>query len=153
MNSKSAPRLKERLVGTWTLQSYEERNTETGETNHPMGEHATGFIIYSDDGYMSAQISAAGRPVFADSDMFSGTTQEFAAAGQSYLAYSGPFDVDEAGGTVYHRVAVSLFPNWAGMRQVRAAALDGDTLRLAFERPQHTQGAARTVELVWRRAA
>lgn len=144
--------LKEQLVGTWALQSYVETNMETGEKTYPMGKTPSGFIIYTADDYMSAQISAAGRERFSANDMFGGTEKEYTAAGQSYLAYSGPFEVDEQASKVTHIISISLYPNWVGMRQVRIFKLEGDILRLSFERPQLSRGAMRTADLVWIRA-
>ncbi|HDR9872871.1 TPA: lipocalin-like domain-containing protein [Burkholderia cenocepacia] len=153
MNTQALGSLKERLVGTWTLQSYVETNTDTQEVTEPMGRGPHGFIIYTSDGYMSAQISAAGRSSFSADDMFGGSGKEYTEAGQSYLAYSGPFDVDEGARKVFHNISVSLYPNWVGMRQVRIVTLTGDTLRLSFESPQLSRGAMRTADLVWIRAA
>ena len=60
--------------------------------------------------------------------MYRGVPDDYVAAGVSYLAYSGPYYVDEARRTVEHEMAVSLFPNWKGQRQLRIPELDGDTL-------------------------
>lgn len=144
--------LRERLVGTWILQSYIETNVDTHEVTHPMGEKPHGFIIYTADGYMSAQISAAGRAPFSDDDMFGGSPAEYTAAGRSYLAYSGPFQVDATACKVHHDIAISLFPNWASIRQTRVVTLNGDTLQLSFESPQRSRGAMRTADLLWKRA-
>ena len=81
---------------------------------HPMGEDLGGLIIYSPDGYMSGQMMKPGRPAYASGDMEHGTTEELAAAAAGYLAYSGPFYVDEEAATLRHHMAVSLFPNWIG---------------------------------------
>jgi hypothetical protein len=61
--------------------------------------------------------------------MYRGTPDEYVAARISYLAYSGPYYVDEERRIVEHEMAVSLFPNWSGQRQVRVARLDGDQLQ------------------------
>ena len=53
MNKKS---LREQLVGAWTLSSCVERDIETGVENHPLGERPLGLILYTPDGYMSAQL-------------------------------------------------------------------------------------------------
>jgi toxin ParE1/3/4 len=53
MSEKS---LRERLVGAWALTSYVERDVETGVENHPFGEHPLGFVLYTPDGYVSAQL-------------------------------------------------------------------------------------------------
>lgn len=46
--------LRERLVGAWTLTSYVFRDIKTGVEDRPFGERPLGFILYTPDGYMSA---------------------------------------------------------------------------------------------------
>jgi Lipocalin-like domain len=103
--------LKEQLVGAWTLSSCVERDVETGLENHPFGEHPLGLILYTPDGYMSAQLQRPERPPFADGDLLHATQEEYAAAGSSYVAYSGRFFVDEGKKSLSHEMAVSFFPN------------------------------------------
>ena len=145
--------LRESLVGAWELVSCTETDVETGEVFLPMGEAPVGFILYTPDGYMSAQLSAPDRANFADGDMYRGTPDEYTAAGLSYLAYSGPYHVDETHRTVEHGMAVSAFPNWAGERQLRLVELDGDQLTLRTDRPSMFNGSLKDATIVWRRAA
>ena len=58
--------LREQLVGAWALMSFVERDIETGVENHPFGEHPLGLILYTPDGYVSAQLQRPERPPFAD---------------------------------------------------------------------------------------
>lgn len=145
--------LRDALVGTWHLVSCVETDIETGTVFLPMGEHPRGLILYTPDGYMSAQLSAPDRTHFANDDMYRGTPREYVAAGKSYLAYSGPYYVDEVRRTVTHEMAVSLFPNWTGQRQVRIARLEGETLHLATAAPAIFDGTLKTALITWRRAA
>ena len=47
------------LIGAWRLVSYEGR---TGDNVlYPLGEDATGYIMYTHDGHMSVAMMAAGR--------------------------------------------------------------------------------------------
>jgi hypothetical protein len=143
--------LREALVGAWQFVSCVETDAETGEIFLPMGPHPLGFILYTPDGYMSAQLSGTDRANFARDDMYGGTPEEYVAAGISYLAYSGPYRVDEASRTVEHGMDVSLFPNWQGQRQLRIPELDGETLVLATDRPTLFAGSLKTARITWRR--
>ena len=143
---------REALIGAWQLVSCVETDVETGEIFLPMGPHPAGFILYTPDGYMSAQLSSPDRADFASGDMYRGAPEDYVAAGASYLAYSGPYRVDEARRTVEHGMAVSLFPNWQGERQLRIPELDGDTLVLATDRPTLFAGSLKTARITWRRA-
>ena len=138
--------LREQLVGAWALMSFVERDIETGVENHPFGEHPLGVILYTPDGYVSAQLQRPERPPLH------ATPEEYAAAGRSYIAYSGRFFVDEAKRSLSHEMAVSLFPNWLGQRQVRLVEVNGERLQLSTDGPQRFNGVLKTATLTWRRA-
>jgi hypothetical protein len=144
--------LREQLVGAWALSSFFERDIETGVENRPFGERPRGLILYTPDGYMSAQLQRPDRQAFADGDLLRATPEEYAAAGSSYIAYSGRFFVDEAKMSLSHEMAVSFFPNWLGQRQVRLVVVDGKRLQLSTDGPQRFNGVLKTATLTWRRA-
>jgi hypothetical protein len=144
--------LREQLVGAWALSSFVERDIETGVENRPFGERPLGLILYTPDGYMSAQLQRPDRHAFADGDVLRATSEEYAAAGSSYVAYSGRFFVDEAKRSLSHEMAVSFFPNWLGQRQVRLVEVDGKRLQLSTDGPQRFNGVLKTATLTWRRA-
>jgi hypothetical protein len=144
--------LREQLIGAWTLTSYVERDIETGVENRPLGERPLGLILYTPDGYMSAQLQRPERPPFAEGDLLHATPEEYAAAGSSYIAYSGRFFVDEGNQLLSHEMAVSFFPNWFGQRQVRLVEVNGERLQLSTDGPQRFNGARKTAMLTWRRA-
>jgi hypothetical protein len=141
----------DQLVGAWELVSYR-LVAENGSATYPLGKDASGFIIYTPDGYMSAQLMRSGRKSYASGHPHAGTTNEMSDAAAGYIAYSGPFLVDEATRTLKHHMAVSLFPNWIGDTQVRISKLDGDSLRLSTDGPMTARGVAGTPTLEWRRA-
>jgi Lipocalin-like domain len=41
------------LIGTWRLLSWQNRSVEDGQLSYPLGEDATGYIIYNEDGYIT----------------------------------------------------------------------------------------------------
>lgn len=146
-----ASQLRERLVGAWRLVSYEIRPRDGGTITYPLGRDARGWILYTPDGYMSAQLMAAGRPPYADGDLQGGSVEERAAAAHGYIAYSGPFNVDDDG-TLTHEMDVSLYPNWIGNVQQRVVSLDGDRLQLGTTAPIRIGGREVEPVLVWARA-
>ena len=127
------------LLGAWELTSYVVLD-DTGETvSWPLGEDAAGYLLYTDDGYMSAQLMRRGRPDLDD-----------AAAARGYLAYSGPFDLDEATATLYHHVDVALLPSWVDGQQIRDGELHDGLLILAGDVAAEFGAGARAV-LTWHR--
>jgi hypothetical protein len=148
----SVTSLRQALIGSWALVSCVETDVQTGEVFLPMGSAPVGFILYTHDGYMSAQLSSPDRTNFTAGDMYRGTPDEYASAGTSYLAYSGPYRVDEVRRTVEHEMAISLFPNWAGERQLRVVEIEADELRLRTEQPSMFDGSLKDALVTWRRA-
>ena len=143
------PSLFSQLTGTWGLISYTNQN-ESGEIEFPLGRDATGFLIYTGDGYMSAQLMMQKRPDYASGDVHNGTQAEMAAAANGYLAYSGPFYVDEATRAVTHMMTISLRPNWIGQIQSRVLKLNQDHLIMTMD-PRLAFGSLGSPRLEWRR--
>lgn len=144
--------LRESLIGAWQLVSSVETDIKTGAVDRPLGDKPEGLILYTPDGYMSAQLSAADRPNFEAGDMYRGKPTEYVAAGLSYLAYSGRYYVDEVRRVVEHEMFVSLFPNWKGQRQARIVRLDEKELRLSPTQPLMFNGSLKMATITWRRA-
>jgi hypothetical protein len=132
--------LREQLIGAWTLVSHEERPVDGSPSFYPMSEQPVGIIMYTPDGYMSAQLMKPGRTRFASGDWFRGTPDEYDSEATTYVAYSGPFPVDEAEKSLSHSMVVSLFPNWIGQTQPRIVTIDGDMLRLRSASPIYSGG-------------
>jgi hypothetical protein len=142
--------LREEFLGTWTLVSFEGIDLETSEKRYPLGPDAVGLIMYTEDGYMSAQIMRPDRSKYTVPDVAGGGTQEeAAAAAHGYLAYSGPFSVDESGGVIHHEVTVSLVPDWVGAVEPRDAVFENGRMILSAE--QKLPGKTEQATLVWRR--
>jgi lipocalin-like protein len=135
------------LVGTWRLLSWENRTLD-GEVSHPLGEDASGYLAYTDDGYVLVAIMGAGRRPFVAGDLLSGSTAEKTGAVETYVSYCGRYEFH--GDTVLHHVELSLFPNWVGVTQERLVKLSGDRLTLST-RPLLLQGRQQTAQLLWER--
>jgi hypothetical protein len=143
--------LRTSIIGAWTLVSYESTAVDGSDLSFPLGPDARGIIMYTADGYMSAQIMRAGREPFGSDDPHLAGEDEFASAARGYLSYTGPYAVVD-GGLIAHHVEVSLLPNWVGGTQYRAAHLDDSHLELAPSQPTRLGGELRNARLVWRRA-
>lgn len=117
----SVPSIRDQLVGCWRLVGYTE-TADNGESSRPLGEKPLGTILYTPDGYMSAQLAKPG-PYGAD-------RQPVGYA----IAYSGPYTVNEQAGTVVHQVQVSVIPSWLGTAQTRQVQFpEPGTLILSVE--------------------
>jgi len=139
------------VLGTWELVSYTEGDNHGGPVTYPLGPDALGLIMYTGDGYMSAQIMRPDRPAFDRPETGGGTPEQSEAAAAGYLAYSGPFTVDENTGVLQHQPRVSLLPNWLNLTQIRHSTLDGDHLTLSAITTA-PDGAETISTLVWKPA-
>jgi hypothetical protein len=136
------------FAGTWRLISAESK-TASGEVSHLFGSGASGYLIYSQDGYMTASIAHANRASFASADFRAGSLEEKLAGFDTYLSYCGTYEVK--GDRVVHHIELSLFPNWRGADQERFFQFSGDQLVLRTP-PMPVGGVERTVQLIWQRA-
>jgi hypothetical protein len=75
------------FVGSWDLAAW--RRLEGGTVTYPLGEDATGLLIYTPDHKMAVQIIAANRRAISTEDDIDGDPQERAAAYSTCLAYFG----------------------------------------------------------------
>jgi len=116
------------LNGTWSLLGWYNQ-TEDGRRLYPLGENATGYISYSQDGFVFVQMMASNRAAFTVNDPFSGTVQEDSDAFKSQITYAGPYDY--YGDHVIHRVTQASCPNWIGTEQVRQVEFIDKRLRLS----------------------
>jgi len=144
-------RISSRLVGVWTLLSYTEEKEGCQDT-HPLGLTPTGFLIYTPDGFVSAQLMKPGRSAFQSLDWHQGTPEEYVESGSGYIAYCGTYEVDEACRTVTHIPSVALLPNLIHGRQLRAFELTGDRLSLRTASLADADGVLISSHLEWQRA-
>jgi hypothetical protein len=144
--------LRDRLIGAWSLVSYEERPVDGSPSFYPMGTSPKGIIMYTPDGFMSAQLSKPDRKPFASGDWFKASDAEFRDEATSYIAYTGPFHVDEEKQHLTHSMFISLFPNWIGQTQPRVVRIEGNRLFLSTASPISSGGKTVNSHLEWRRA-
>jgi hypothetical protein len=101
--------------------------------------------------------SAGGAKVFvtkpfASGDWFKGTPEEYGQEATTYIAYCGPFHVDEQKKTLTHSMFVSRFPNWLGQTQPRNVKIEDNTFHLSTVSPIHSGGKIVNSYLQWKRA-
>src|SRR5579871_2092456 len=92
--------IRSQLVGTWELVSTEERLTDGSTRSYPdTGPHGKGFLIYTSDGHMCAQLMNPERPMPKDKDQL--TIAEKISSYDGFSSYCGRYDVDESKGLIY----------------------------------------------------
>ncbi len=125
------PKIRDRLIGCWRLTGFAE--TAGDKTEYPLGEEPRGTILYTPDGYMSAQLAGPGP--YDDDDQ----------PDAYYIAYSGPYDVDETSQTVAHHVQVSVIPSWLGTTQLRHVHFQAPDRLVLSASPSGGDGVTQTI--------
>lgn len=134
------------LVGSWQLDRWEIVRDD-GLVTEPFGPGASGLLVYSADGWMTACIMAASRAPLSSPNPRDAPEAERARAYGSYFSYGGRWRLQ--GRKVVHDVTVALNPAFVGTVQVRDVRLRGRSLALSA-----TEAAAdglRTHRLLWQR--
>ena len=133
------------FVGTWKLVAWEVTQPD-GTVHHQYGKDVVGYLIYTADGYMSAEIMDLDRqqsdPYFPLEIAAAQTLPDpdRARAYSTYLSYCGTYTVE--GDTVTHHVKVGLIPSWTGSEQPRHFRFEHGCLIIG-------EG---TQKLIWERA-
>ncbi len=136
------------ITGTWRLLAYEGRGVD-GSVSYPLGRDPVGYITYTEDGFMSVSMMAAGRRGSATLDLLGGSTEEKLAAAEGYFSYCGRYEVQ--GAAVLHHIEVAFYPNRVGSSQRRFFELNGDRLLLKTP-PMLIEGREQVGHILWRRA-
>jgi hypothetical protein len=119
------------LVGVWRLRRYWTAY-EDGPVLYPLGEKARGYIVYTQDGFMTGTMQRCGIAPFATPDRLAASGEEKSRAFDAYVTYCGRYRVE--GETAYHSIELSLVPNWIGEEQTRRIVWqDDDHVQLVAE--------------------
>jgi|SRR5216683_4875060 Lipocalin-like domain len=141
--------LKDRVVGTWKIISWESQRPNGQIVNLWMGLHPTGLIIYQPNGYMAVQIMADPRPTFAQNPATSPPPfDEFRNAYFGYYAYWGTYTINDAGNGVVHNLEGSERPGEVGRKYPRSVSIDGT--KLVITTPSYKAGPALPHDLLER---
>src|ERR1022692_979605 len=119
------------LLGAWRLVRIE-LSGPSGSIVDPFYQaDSTGIIIYDSSGWMSVQIVAPQRPPFevpASRASPAATAQDAplkAAAFDTYYAYFGTWNYDEATSVVTHHVKSALIPAETGLSYAQQISFEG----------------------------
>ena len=138
------PSLKEQLVGTWTVVSWEQKKSD-GTKLQQFGANPTG-IAFFDGGRYVITVMRSDRARYASNALWHGTAEENKATADGTQTYFGTYTIDEADRSMAIHVEGSSFPNWNGTNQKRIVAITGNQLTLTV-RPS----SGENVDVVWKR--
>ncbi len=118
VRTQSESEIRDCLVGTWKLVSTEQLLTDGTSRPYPQyGPNGKGFLMYSRDGYMCADLVNPDRSKWGDPD--NPTTEEKIKAVDGTFAYCGRYEIDIKKQCIIHLPEVATNPGYVGSRQIR----------------------------------
>lgn len=112
---------KTKILGIWKLISFEAEIQATGQKEPLMGQHPTGYIIFTPEGRGMFMLTGEGRKAPS-------TDQDRVALLNSLVAYTGMYRIE--GDKWITKIDVAWNPEWIGTEQTRFFKIDGDRLQV-----------------------
>lgn len=143
--------VRDRLIGAWRMIDWKIDRSGVS-LDPPLGpaDECGGLLIYTNEGAMSATLSAKSRPCFAGASLDGGTADEKKRAYETIFSYAGTFSVDEGKNAVIHHVQYATFPNFVGQDLLRICVFEGNTLKLDTP-PMEFGGESMASYILWER--
>jgi hypothetical protein len=131
--------LRQQLVGTWMIVSYE-LTVANGTKQQPYGADPAGILILDAGGRYAVMEGKRDRPKLKSANRSEITAQEFGAAALDFAANYGTWSVNEADKTLSRKVEGALNPNNVGNEVKSTVSLTGDELKLTNTNPAGVRG-------------
>lgn len=109
------------VVGLWKLVGYEVEVQATGQKGPVMGDHPTGYALFTPDGRVFFMLTGEGR-------MPAKTAEERAALLTTMVAYTGRYRLE--GDKWITNVEVAWNPEWVGSEQSRTYKIENGRLQV-----------------------
>jgi Lipocalin-like domain len=148
--SAHAQSLKEQLLGAWTVVSAA-RVVGGVEESDFLGHDPIGQFIFAPDGYLCFSAMRRNRSRFSSPNFQGGTSEEKAAAYDSYIGYCGRYEINEQDRSLLMKLELSSYPNWIGTTQKRFVEITGSRLRISTP-PRLSDGKEIVSTILWERA-
>jgi hypothetical protein len=138
--------LKEQLIGTWTLVSWEGTRAD-GTKYRDFGENPKGLNTFDANGQFSAIFMRPDLPKIWASDRAKATADEAQAILQGALTYFGTYNVVEADNIISLHLDGTTFPNMSTEAKRLVTFISANELR--YRNPSSASGGQ--IEVVWKR--
>lgn len=146
--SATENRIKEQLIGTWSLVLVDNILPD-GTRTKPYGENPQGLLIFDKNGNYSLQILRADRTKVASNDKTKATAEENKTLVLGSNSHFGKYSVNPSNQTITFKIEHAFFPNWEGTEQIRPFTLTAKEFRYTV--PNTTNGTGVSGEVVWKR--
>jgi hypothetical protein len=140
------PSLKEQLVGTWTLLSWEQKKGD-GTKLERYGTSPKGIAFFDEGGRYIITVMRSDRAKYASNALWQGAPEENKETADGTITYFGTYSIREGDSSIAIHVEGSSFPNWNSTDQKRFVAILGEQLTLTVRPP-----GGDVVDVIWKRA-
>jgi hypothetical protein len=137
LTSAQQTSLKQQLVGTWTLVSWDQTNKD-GTKFQRFGANPKGISVFDASGHFVLMFVHPDLPRIAANNPSSPTPDEAKAIVSGAIGYFGTYAVEEASKTIKLNVEASSYPNLLGEQPRTISSLTADELK--FSNPVPTTG-------------
>jgi hypothetical protein len=120
--------LKEQLVGTWTLLSWEQKKSD-GTKVERYGTRPKGIAFFDERGRYIITVMRSDRAKYASNALWQGTPEENKETADGTITYFGTYSTSEADSSIVVHVEGSSFPNWNGTDQSALSRLPENSQR------------------------
>ncbi|KFF04784.1 lipocalin-like domain-containing protein [Flavobacterium reichenbachii] len=149
LNSALAQKTKSDFLGSWTLVSVENINSD-GTKNLPYDVNPKGILFFDEKGNYAIEIYKNERPKIVSGDKNKCTPEENASIVQGSNAHFGIYEIDEKNKILTFKIKTASFPNWEGTVQKRSYTFINNELKYVVTNT--TQGGkAVSAEVVWKK--
>jgi hypothetical protein len=114
------PSMKEGLVGTWIVASWEQKKND-GTTLRQFGENPAGMAIFDAGGRYIITVMRPDRAKYKSNALWHGTPEENETTANGTQTYFGTYTVNEQ--TVASQSMLKVAPFPTGTAQIRTASL------------------------------
>jgi Lipocalin-like domain len=137
--------LKDQLVGTWTVISWEQNNKD-GSKQQDFGANPKGVASFDANGHFFVMFARPDLPKIASTDRTKVTPQEAQAINVGSIAYFGTYTLDEPSKTASLKIDSSTYPNQLGAEAKRViTSITADELKYTNTTPVGGGGSITTV--------
>lgn len=149
INSVIAQKTKSEFLGSWTLVSVENINSD-GTKNLPYDINPKGILFFDEKGNYAIEIYKNERPKIISGDKNKCTPEENASIVQGSNSHFGEYEIDETNRILVFKIKTASFPNWEETTQKRSYTLINNKLKYVVTNT--TQGGKSvTAEVVWKK--
>jgi len=135
--------LKEQLVGTWTLVSYD--SVAADGTKKPVFGSSKGYLMLDTGGQYMYMVVDMTRNKWKSKNRTETTADEYATAAKGLVAQFGTWTVDESARTFTRRVEGALNPGLPGVEEKKQVVVSADELMLSDPHSKLTDGKTEQV--------